>query len=244
MSTFHLLGVGPGDPGLITLKAAEILGRCPVWFAPRATDSSPSTALEIALAAVASRGKEIINHTFPMKKIHRGEIPDPEVARAWEKAATLVTKRLAAGLEVAFPTLGDPTLYSTGFYVCEALLAKAPETNIEIIPGVSSITAAAAAAGVSLCQGNQRFTVIPATYENGALARAIETSDTVVLMKVHRVMARVKTLLTDLGLLDRAVLVERVGQNNERVVRGLSGFDPARGCHYFSTVIISRGNGR
>ncbi len=242
MSVFHLVGVGPGDPGLITLKAAEVLERCPVWFAPRAADDSPSTALAIAAAAVDLGGKEVISHTFPMKKVIRGGEPDPEVARAWDEAAALVTERLAAGAEVAFPTLGDPSLYSTGFYVCEALLARAPETRIEIVPGVSSITAAAAAAGASLCQGNERFTVVPATYENGALARIIENSDTVVLMKVHRVMERIKELLAEMGLLDQAVLVERVGQEHQRVVHGLAGFDPAAGCHYFSTVIVRRRN--
>jgi len=240
MSTFHLVGVGPGDPGLLTLKAAKILERCPVWFAPRAADDSPSTALEIARAAVLSQGKEIITHTFPMKKIHMDREPAPEVAAAWKKAAGIVAEKLASGLDVAFPTLGDPSFYSTGFYVCGAILEASPQTAIEITPGVSSISAAAAVCGRPLCQGNERMVVIPATYGEEAIAEAVFTHDTVVLMKVHRVLGRIRDMLSRLGLADRAVLVERAGQTGERVARGLSEIDPALGCHYFSTIIVSR----
>jgi precorrin-2/cobalt-factor-2 C20-methyltransferase len=222
------------------VKAVEVLKRCPVWFAPRPADDSPSTALDIVRAAVSDQGKEIITHTFPMKKIHMDREPAPEAARAWEEAAALVSERLAAGLEVAFPTLGDPSLYSTAFYVCGAVLASSPRTPVEIVPGVSSISAAAALCGRPLCQGNERMVVIPATYGEEAIAEAIFTHDTVVLMKVHRVLERIRGMLDRLGLADRAVLVERAGQAGERVARGLGEVDPAAGCHYFSTIIVSR----
>jgi precorrin-2/cobalt-factor-2 C20-methyltransferase len=238
MSTFYLVGVGPGDPDLLTLRAAKILERSPVWFTPRASAAAGSTALAIAGAAVDSAAKEIIAHTFPMKKIHMGETPDPEVVAAWQAAAAIISARLADGKDVAFPTLGDPALYSTAFYVCDTLLALDAAIQVKIVPGVSSIGAAAAAVGRPLCQGDERLVVLPATYENGFLAETLAAHDTVVLMKVHRDMPRVQKMLADLGLLEQATLVERVGQQGERVVRGLADFDPAQGCHYFSTVII------
>lgn len=239
---FYIVGAGPGDPELLTLKAARILGRCPVWFAPRASREGDSTALAIVGQVVETAGREILTHHFPMKKIPRGQAPDPEVAAAWDAAAKAVTERLRAGKDVAFPTLGDPAVYSTGFYVAEALLARDPATRIEIVPGVSSIGASAAVVGEPLCQGDDRLVVVPATYENGLLRETLAQFDAVVLMKVHRVLPRVVGLLDEMGLTGQAVLVERTGQVGQRIVRDLrrAAGEP---CHYFSTIIV-RKNGR
>ncbi len=237
--TFYVVGVGPGDPELVTLKAARILAAAPVWLAPAGRRSGDSTALAIAEAAVGSRGKTILSQYFPMKKIPRSEEPDVEVATAWRQAAEAVLAHLEGGRDVAFPTLGDPALYSTGFYVCETLAGLRPGVTIEIIPGVSSIGASAAAAGDPLCQGDDRLVVIPATYENGLLRETLERFDSVVLMKVHRVMDRVVGLLDEMDLLDQAVLVERTGQAGERVVRGLRDAADMK-PHYFSTIIVRR----
>lgn len=238
--TLHIIGVGPGDPELLTLKAARLLERCPVWLAPKASSDGPSTALEIAAQAVAMGEREILTHHFPMKKIYMGRTPDPEVAAAWQEAAQAVVARLRRGQDVAFPTLGDPTVYSTGFYLCDTLLAVAPEVKIEIVPGVASITAAAAAIRQPLCQGDDRLVVLPATYENGFLREALRGFDTVVLMKVHRVMPRLVELLTEMELLDRAVLVERSSCREERVRTDLAAA-AREPIHYFSTIIVRNG---
>lgn len=237
--TFYVVGVGPGDPELLTLKAVRLLERCPVWLAPKGKKEGESTALAIAEGEVSSEGKEILTHYFPMKKIHMGVRPDQEVSEAWHQAAALVVDRLENGQDVAFPTLGDPSIYSTGFYVCETLLEMAPDIRMEIIPGVSSIGASAAAAGQPLCLGDDRLVVVPATFENGYLREILLTFDTVVLMKVHRVMERIVGLIDELDLMDRAVLVERSSQSSQRVSRNLSdclGREP----HYFSTVIVRK----
>ncbi len=236
---FYVIGVGPGDPELMTLKAARLLERCPVWFAPKAHQDGDSTALAILAGAVATAGKEIMELHFPMKKIRMGEPPDPEVEAAWRLAAKAIAAKLAQGIDVAFPTLGDPAIYSTGFYVCDTLLKYAPEARITVIPGVSSIGASAAAVGQPLCLGDDRLVVVPATFENGRLRETIEQFDTVVLMKVHRVMPKVVALLTELDLLDKAVLVERSSHANERVRRDLAAASRDE-LHYFSTVIIRK----
>jgi len=237
--TFYVVGVGPGDPELITLKAMRILARCPVWLAPMAREEGESTALGIAEGEVSRNGKEILTHHFPMKKIRMGEEPLPEVKKAWQKAAAIVVERLQAGQDVAFPTLGDPAIYSTGFYVCETLLDMAPELTVEIIPGVSSLGASAAAARQPLCLGDDRMVVIPATFENGKLKEVLAQFDTVVLMKVHRVMDRLVPLLDELNLLEKAVLVERSSQSTQRVSRDLRGALKEK-QHYFSTVIVRK----
>ena len=239
--TLYVVGVGPGDPELMTLKAVRILERCGVWLAPAAKKDGESTALGIVEGVVNRGDKEIITHHFPMKKIRMGQNPDPEVKKAWDAAAAQIVGHLQAGRDVAFPTLGDPAIYSTGFYVCETLFALAPDLPVEIIPGVSSIGASAAAAGQPLCLGDDRLVVIPATFENGRLRETLEQFDSVVLMKVHRVMDRLVPLLTEMNLLDKAVLVERTSQNGQRIRRDLTtALQPDNEPHYFSTIIVRK----
>ena len=151
--TFYVVGVGPGDPELMTLKAVRILQNCQVWLTPAAQKNGNSTALAIVRGSIDSSEKEILHHHFPMKKIHMGTDPDPEVKDAWEKAAITINERLEAGQDVALPTLGDPAIYCTGFYVYETLLKLNPDAFIKIIPGISAIGATAAAATTPLCLG-------------------------------------------------------------------------------------------
>lgn len=236
---FYVIGVGPGDPELMTLKAIRLLERCPVWLAPKARKEGKSTALAIVERLVPARGKEILTQYFPMKKVRMGKTPAADVEAAWQEAAGAVLKALAASRDVAFPTLGDPAIYSTGFYVCDTLFRLDPRVRVEIVAGVSAIGASAAAAGKPLCQGDDRMAVIPATFENGKLAEVLENFDTVVLMKVHRVMDRIVPLLAELNLLDRAVLVERTSQEGQRIRRNLLEVVNEE-HHYFSTIIVRK----
>lgn len=239
--TLYVVGVGPGDPELMTLKAVRILKRCGVWLAPAAKKNGESTALGIVEGVVDRGDKEIITHHFPMKKVRMGQTPDPEVKKAWDAAAAQIVAHLQAGRDVAFPTLGDPAIYSTGFYVCDTLFALAPDLPVEIIPGVSSIGASAAAAGQPLCLGDDRLVVIPATFENGRLRETLEQFDSVVLMKVHRVMDRLVPLLAEMNLLDKAVLVERSSQSGQRIRRDLTtALQLHDEPHYFSTIIVRK----
>jgi len=237
--TFYLIGIGPGDPELMTLKAARILKKCDVWFAPSAFKHGESMALAIAEGEVSSQGKRILTHHFPMKQVHRGKDPDPEVNTAWEEAAKIIVDCLKAGSDVAFPTLGDPAIYSTGFYVCETLRKSGVPIAVEIIPGVSAIGASSAAAELPLCLGDERLIVIPATFENGQIREVIAHSDTVVFMKVHKVMDKLVRLLDELDLVENAVLVERTSLGDQKIwrnVRDAVGKD----IHYFSTLLVRK----
>ena len=236
---FYVIGVGPGDSELMTLKAVRLLQNSPVWLTPTGRKSGESTALSIVEGAVDRNGKEILTHYFPMKKIRMGQTPDPEVKEAWGKAAALIVARLQAGHDVAFPTLGDPAIYSTGFYVCETLLELDPDLSVEIVPGVSAIGATAAAAGQPLCLGDDRLVVIPATFENGQLRETLEKFDSIVLMKVHKVLGRLVPLLEELNLMDKAVLVERTSQSGQRIRRDLKTAMHEE-QHYFSTMIVRK----
>lgn len=237
--TFYVVGVGPGDPQLMTLKAAKILDRCAVWFVPSAFENGGSMALKIASGAVSSEGKTILSHRFPMKQVLRGESPDPEVKNAWQQAAKTIMAALGDGYDVVFPTLGDPAIYSTGFYVCETLQEYGSPFAVEIVPGVSAIGASSAAAALPLCLGDERMVVIPATFANEKIKDLLRLSDVVVFMKVHNVMARLVGLLEELGLVDNAVLVERCSLGDQKIwtdVREAVGRD----IHYFSTMVVRK----
>jgi precorrin-2/cobalt-factor-2 C20-methyltransferase len=235
---FFVVGVGPGDPELMTVKALNVLKQSPVWLAPKGSENGGSMALSILERLVSREGKEVLDIHFPMKKIRKG-LEDKDVVMAWQEAAKAISARLLQGKDVAFPTMGDPGIYSTGFYVCETLMDMMPGFKATIIPGVSSISAGAASAAIPLCLGDEQMVVIPATFEDKRIRDALLTFDTIVLMKVHNVMDKITAILDELGLIDRAVLVERSSLDDERVIRDIKTAS-IRTIHYFSTIIVRK----
>ncbi len=236
--TLHVIGAGPGDPKLLTLRGAELLKECPVWFLPSARrNGEKSVARDIVSAVVDSSEKELLNHYFPMKKIHRGETVNPEVKAAWEEGARAILAHLNAGRDVAMPTLGDPGIYSTALYVCETLQAFAEPFSVRITPGVPAISATAAEAKMPLCLGDERVAVIPATFANDKIKELLARTEAAAFMKVGRALDRLIPLFEELGLLDHAVLVERASLPDQRLWRDIR---LARGetLHYFSTLIV------
>jgi len=225
----YAIGIGPGDPELMTLKAARILRDVPVICVPRGREDGQSVALRIVEGAVDLSGKEMLEVHFPMKKGSQ--------RHALRPAAEEVLGVLDSGRDVAFPTLGDPVLYSTFFHLYDSLLSLSPEVDIEIVPGVSSINASAARAGISLALSGDRLAVLPATYIED-MSMGLRKYDTVVLMKVHSVLDNIRETLDAEGLLDSAVYVSRVGMEGETVkpLRDVSPED----VHYFSTVIVRK----
>ena len=223
----------------MTLKAARILERCEVWFVPSAFENGGSMALKIAAGVVDATGKTILSHRFPMKQVHRGRPADPEVKGAWQDAARTIMACLAEGRDVVFPTLGDPAIYSTGFYVCETLKEFESPFKVEIVPGVSAVGASSAVSGLPLCLGDERLVVIPATFANERIRELLDLCEVAVFMKVHKVMPRLVGLLDEMGLIGNAVLIERCSLEDQRIwpdVRDAVG----REIHYFSTMIVRK----
>ncbi len=243
--TLYVIGVGPGDPELLTLKAVRILRDTACLCVPRGREEGSSLALSIVESAVDLKGKEIIEAYFPMKKTKPG-IPDAgrtgsrddELEDRWNETALNILKRLNQGIDVAFITIGDPTIYSTFFYLYDRLLSLAPGMRIEIIPGVSSINAAAARAGISLGLADEKIAILPATYR-GEIGKVLSVFDTVVLMKVYRVFNEVVKSLGDAGLIGSSTYISRAGMREEAVIRNLK--DVKQGdLNYFSLIIIRR----
>ncbi len=226
-ATLHGVGVGPGAPDLLTLRAVAVLRRVPVVAAPRATDGGASVALRIAREAAGEvRGQETLLLTFPMTR-------DPIARRdARETAAAAVRARLAAGQDVAFVTEGDPLLYSTFL----DLLASGVSGRVEIVPGVSSITAVAAATRISLADGDDRVAVIPAPRALPELDRLARDFETLVLLKAGRHLEALRDALGSAGLLARAWVVVDASLPGERVVALSDALPMSSG--YFTTVLV------
>ena len=237
--TFFVVGVGPGDPQLMTLKAVNTLKDCDTWFVPSAFENGGSMALEIVEGSVDSSGKNILSHHFPMKQVQRGKAPDAEVKSAWNEAAKTIMEILDRGQDVVFPTLGDPAIYSTGLYVCETLEEYGAPFKLKIIPGVSAIGATSAASEMPLCLGDERLVVIPATFEDDKIREVLQNCDAAVFMKVFKVMDKLVPLLEELGLVDKAVLVERCSLEDQRVWKDIRE-TVGKELHYFSTMVVRK----
>lgn len=192
--TLFGVGVGPGDPELLTVKAIETLKAAAVIAVPDA--GGEKTALNVAAKYIA--GKEILLCPMPMTR-------DKErLAKSRRESAEKLCERLERGQNVAFVTLGDPSVYSTYIYLHRLVIERGYEAKM--IPGVPSFCAAAAALGVSLCEGGEALHIFPASY--GGLEEAIHLNGSKVLMKSGRRMAEVRQTLEDAGLAAQTRVVE------------------------------------
>ena len=226
------VGVGPGDPELLTLKALRVIQAAPVICVPQSKTRQDSYALGIIRELLDLNNQEIVRLVFPTD--------DPgEAASVWQDAARMVKNRLQAGQDVVFITEGDPMLYSTFYYVLEGVNAGNPGMKVEIIPGVSSVMAAAATGCIPLATQGQRLAVLPAVYGIDDLTEAITNYDTIVLMKVNRTLMRALAHLERLGLAGKAIYVRRASTPTEQVVHDLKQLSD-EDMDYFSLLIIRR----
>lgn len=233
MAVVYAVGVGPGDPELLTRKAERIIRSADVICAPTGAAEAGSYALSIVEQFIDRSRQEVLVQVFPMVKDQQGLDP------FWEAAADQVAQRIAAGKDVAFITIGDPFLYSTYLYIHRIFLAKYPEIKIEVIPGISSILAASAVSGLPLGLAAERIAILPATYEHDELKRTLEEFDTVVLMKVNRVFDSVYAVLKELGRDKGGVFVRRVGSSEEEVHYDLEAL-VGRKLDYLSMLIVRK----
>ncbi|WP_245413663.1 precorrin-2 C(20)-methyltransferase [Mangrovicella endophytica] len=221
------LGVGPGDPELLTLKALRILRGVPVFAYP-ASDSGPSLARRIVEPHLIGGQREIAI-TIPMRV---DRVPAREV---YDEAALRIAAELDAGNDVAVLCEGDPFFYGSFMYLFERL---ATAHEVEIVPGISSVMASAAAALRPLASRNDVLTVIPGPLADEAIAALVERSQGFAIMKVGRHLPRLRALLGSLGLLDSTLYLERVSQDGERIVPLAEAPDAAP---YFSMILGYRG---
>jgi len=212
VAIIYAVGVGPGDPELLTRKAERILRSVDVILAPVSSPSEASVALGTIREFVDEDRQQIIVHQFPMTADRLRLVP------AWQEAAALIAAYAEAGRSVAFITIGDPLFYSTFIYLLRIFRDQWPHLPIEIIPGISSINAAASQASLPLVEGDEKMVVIPATAGIEKIREALETYETIVLLKVKPLFSEIVALLREAGREQSTVFVERVGSDRQKVL--------------------------
>ena len=220
------LGVGPGDPELLTLKALRLLRAAPVVAYP-APEQGDSFARSIVAIWLERRQREIAIR-IPMQ-------PGPPPAAIYDAAAAELATELDRGDDVALLCQGDPLFYGSFVHLFARLAGR---YRIEIVPGVSSITACAAAASTPLVTRDEALVVIPATLGEAEIARRLAESDTAAIVKLGRHFRKVRRVLRELDLLDSARYVERATLPNQRI-SPLAYIDAAE-IPYFSMALVRR----
>lgn len=230
--TFYGVGVGPGDPELLTVKAIRAIEGADVIIAPKTEKKENSVALTIASPYIQEKTK-IVKLVFPMVS------DSDELNGAWENNRAQINGFLEQGLNVVFLTLGDPMFYSTYIYVYRLL--KDCGHQIETIPGVPAFCAIGSKLGYPIVEGDHVLNVIPATMEEDKLEMALAGADHVVLMKVYKHFPRLLEKLKRHGFAKRAIMISRCGLDGEEVVSDLSTLNDDHQLNYLSTIVARRG---
>ncbi|WJW75701.1 precorrin-2 C(20)-methyltransferase [Thiohalobacter sp. IOR34] len=225
------VSVGPGDPGLITRRAWELLTGDAHWTYPVRSAKSDSFALDIALRAGLPLPEEHTALVFPMT--HDAE----KLARHWLRAAETVLERLRRGEDVLFLVEGDASTYATFGHLARTVASLDAGVEIETVPGVSSFNAAAAGLGMPLAETDDTLAIVPAGYGVEMIDRLLADFDTLVLLKVKPVLDDLLDLLEKRGLLPHSAFIERAGTPEERKVLDLASL---RGetVNYLSLILV------
>lgn len=220
------VGVGPGDPELLTLKALRLIKENQAIAVP-GNDIYTSVAYKIVKGAYEELDKKtLFPVAMPMTK-------DPAVLQAnHEKAADDVEKYLKEGQNVVFLTLGDPTVYSTYLYVHKRILKRGYE--VEIVSGITSFCAVAARLNMGLVEMAEPLHVIPATYKAQEMDQILELPGTKVLMKTGKKMQQVRESILNSG--QDAVMIENCGMEDEKIYRSAEEIPESSG--YYSLIIV------
>lgn len=225
--TLYGVGLGPGAPDLMTLRAARLIEAAKVVAYPTLAGGE-SFARAIAADLISDDVREIVMDV-PMT------VERAPAQEAYDTGAAAIAAALDAGEDVVCLCEGDPFFYGSFMYLFARLSGK---YQVEVVPGVTSVTACAARAGMPLAARNERLTVLPGPLPEDELRARIEGAESVVIMKVGRHMAKIRAVIDGLGLTDHAVYVERATLPQE-VVSPLA--DATEKAPYFSMILLTKG---
>ena len=224
------VGVGPGAPDLLTLRAVRVLGEVDVILAAASPRNDFSAALDTARP-----------HLRPDVRVQRLEFPmtrDKAVLHeAWRVAAHTTRDVLESGQSAAFLTIGDPLVYSTFGYLMRTLGESAPHLKVEVVPGITSFQAAAARTRTVLCENGETLRIIPGINSRQSLEESLHESDTAVILKAYRNLPAIVEALDATQRLDSCLLASHVEQPAESVRQGLGGLE---GTPPYMSLILSR----
>ncbi len=224
------IGVGPGDPELLTLKALRIIREAEAIYAAASSKNSYSLAASVVEPHL-SAGKYLKKLSFPMNYERK------ELERAWRENAKKVVQDLSQGKDVVFLTMGDPCFYSTFSYLARAVKELLPEVEIEVVPGITAAQAAAARLKLALSEGEETVLFISGACGGKALREFASRVDTIVLYKVYRQTEDIYQVLKEKGLLEKTRGVSFCSTPKEKVFKTFP--DPTRvKLPYFSLFIL------
>ena len=234
----YCVGCGPGDPELVTVRAANIIMNAEVIFAPTAREGKPSIALSVVEKYVDKSAKTV-SLVFPMVK-------DKESLKDyWRRNANEIAEAVRTGKKVVYLTIGDPALYSTWIYIQRELQSSHKDIDVEIIPGVASMFAIAARAKFSLAEGEETLAIVPACYDIERVRKASEACDTVIFLKDGRYFDRTIETLGQSGFPENApiAIAQDVSEEKEILeVKKLSELLGKKGPteKYFSIMVAKK----
>ncbi len=230
------LGVGPGDPELLTVKAARLLRAAPVvaWFARSGRTGHARRIADGYLAPDAEELRFTYPYTTEIPK--RSDAYREAMASFYDDAANGIATVLDGGRDVALLCEGDPLFYGSFMYVHDRLSAR---YETEIVPGVTAMAACWSRAGLPMTRGDDCLSVLAGTLDEDTLAARLKSADAAAIMKVGRHLRKIRRALDRAGLSERAVYVENGSTPDERIMR-LSDM-PADDAPYFSLVLVPTG---
>lgn len=225
--TLYGVGLGPGDPELMTLKADRLIRTTNVVAYPTLAGAA-SFARSIAAQSIAKNAREIVMDV-PMS-VERQPAQD-----AYDLGAAQIRQALDAGENVVCLCEGDPFFYGSFMYLFARLSG---EYACEVVPGVTSMTASAAATGMPLAARNEVLTIIPGPLAEDALEARMKDADSLCIMKVGRHLSKLREVITRLGLLERATYIERSTLPAQKILPLSQAPEKAP---YFSMILITKG---
>ena len=239
MTSLIGIGVGPGDPDLLTVKAVKAIQNADIIMCPASKEDRPSIALSVVSSIIdKSKNQEIIKLIFPMTK-------DKDVLeQTWKRNAKIMAKKVLSGKNVVYLTVGDPYLYSTWIYMHKDLKKNYPEMDISVIPGIVSIFTFAAKIGISIAEGSEKVAIIPSCYDLSSVKEIAKHSESMIFLKDGRYFDQVIKVLKEAGFPDDSIFA--IGQDlvtENEIIRKLTLGEVNDGTlttKYFSILVVKR----
>ncbi len=233
------IGVGPGDPDLLTVKAVKAIQSADIIMCPASKEDRPSIALSVVSSLIdKSKNQEIIKLIFPMTK-------DKDILeQTWKRNAKIMAETVLTGKNVVYLTVGDPYLYSTWIYMHKDLKENYPDMNISVIPGIVSIFTFASKVGVSVAEGAEKVAIIPSCYDLSSVKEIAKHSESMIFLKDGRYFDQVIEVLKESGFPDDSIFAigQDLGTENEIIRKMTLGEvnNSSLTTKYFSILVVKR----
>ncbi len=233
------IGVGPGDPDLLTVKAVKAIQNADIIMCPASKEDRPSIAFSVVSSLIdESKNQEIVKLIFPMTK-------DKDILEAtWKKNAKIMAEKVLSGKNIVYLTVGDPYLYSTWIYMYKDLKENYPDMEISVIPGIVSMFTFASKVGVSIAEGAEKVAIIPSCYDLTSVKEIAKHSETMVFLKDGRYFDKVIDVLKESGFPDDSIFAigQDLGTDHEIIRKMTLGEvnDKSLTTKYFSILVVKR----